>query len=74
VLFVVFALVPFAIAAFLALFYPTAWLVQFALLAALPACLIVLTAKTPRELITALQLTSLTALLYGVGLGLALVF
>ena len=42
-----------------------------ALLAALPACLIVLTAKTPRELIVALQLTSLTALLYGVGLGLA---
>ncbi|WP_370647377.1 1,4-dihydroxy-2-naphthoate polyprenyltransferase [Agromyces endophyticus] len=74
VLFVVFALVPFVIAAFLALFYPTAWLVQFALLAALPACLIVLTAKTPRELITALQLTSLTALLYGVGLGLGLVF
>lgn len=70
ILFVVFALVPFGIAAFFALFYPTAWLVLFALLAALPACLIVLTAKTPRELITALQLTSLTALVYGVGLGL----
>ncbi|MCD5344970.1 1,4-dihydroxy-2-naphthoate polyprenyltransferase [Agromyces sp. H3Y2-19a] len=74
VLFVVFALVPFAIAGFLAIFYPTAWLVQFALLALLPACLIVLTAKTPRELITALQLTSLTALVYGVGLGLVLAF
>lgn len=74
VLFVVFALVPFVIAGFLAIFYPTAWLVQFALLALLPACLIVLTAKTPRELITALQLTSLTALVYGVGLGLVLAF
>ena len=70
ILFVVFMLVPFAIAGFWALLYPTAWLVQFALLAALPACLIVLTAKTPREFITALQLASLTALVYGVGLGL----
>ncbi|SIO08874.1 1,4-dihydroxy-2-naphthoate polyprenyltransferase [Agromyces cerinus] len=71
ILFAVFMLVPFAIAAFFALFYPTAWLVMFALLAALPACLIVLTAKTPRELIIALQLASLTALAYGIGLGLA---
>src|SRR5918994_1559456 len=70
ILFVVFMLVPFAIAGFWAFLYPTAWLVQFALLAALPACLIVLTAKTPREFITALQLASLTALVYGVGLGL----
>ena len=71
ILFVVFTLVPFGIAVFFALFYPLAWLVLLALLAALPACLIVLTAKTPRELIIALQLTSLTALVYGVGLGLA---
>jgi 1,4-dihydroxy-2-naphthoate octaprenyltransferase len=71
ILFVVFMLVPFAIAAFFALLYPLAWLVLFALLAALPACLIVLTAKTPRELLLALQLASLTALVYGVGLGLA---
>jgi 1,4-dihydroxy-2-naphthoate octaprenyltransferase len=71
ILFVVFVLVPFAIAAFFALLYPLAWLVLFALLAALPACLIVLTAKTPRELLLALQLASLTALVYGVGLGLA---
>ncbi|PWC03687.1 1,4-dihydroxy-2-naphthoate polyprenyltransferase [Agromyces badenianii] len=71
ILFAVFMLVPFAIVAFFALLYPTAWLVMFALLAALPACLIVLTAKTPRELIIALQLASLTALVYGIGLGLA---
>ena len=71
ILFTVFMLVPFAIVAFFALLYPTAWLVMFGLLAALPACLIVLTAKTPRELIIALQLASLTALVYGIGLGLA---
>jgi 1,4-dihydroxy-2-naphthoate octaprenyltransferase len=71
ILFAVFMLVPFAIVAFFALLYPTAWLVMFGLLAALPACLIVLTAKTPRELIIALQLASLTALVYGIGLGLA---
>ncbi|WP_139415381.1 1,4-dihydroxy-2-naphthoate polyprenyltransferase [Agromyces laixinhei] len=74
ILFSVFMLVPFVIAAFFALFYPPAWLVMFALLAALPACLIVITAKTPRELIIALQLASLTALAYGVGLGAAFAF
>jgi 1,4-dihydroxy-2-naphthoate octaprenyltransferase len=71
ILFVVFMLVPFAIVAFFALLYPLAWLVLFALLAALPACVIVLTARTPRELLLALQLASLTALVYGAGLGLA---
>ncbi|GAA1526383.1 1,4-dihydroxy-2-naphthoate octaprenyltransferase [Agromyces terreus] len=72
ILFVFFALVPFVLVGFLALFYPTAMLVFFALLLALPACIIVLTARTPRELILALQLTSFTALAYGVGLGLAI--
>lgn len=71
ILFVLFMLAPFAIAGFWALLYPSALLVQFALLAALPACVIVLTAKTAREFIIALQLASLTALVYGVGLGLA---
>lgn len=71
VLFGLFVLVPFAIAAFFALFYPYAWLVQFALLAAIPAVVIVAAARTPRELLIALQITSLTALVYGVGLGLA---
>ena len=70
ILFTVFMLVPFGIVGFFALFYPTALLVLFALLAALPACAIVLWGKTPRELLTALQLASLTALAYGVGLGL----
>ncbi|WP_353808472.1 1,4-dihydroxy-2-naphthoate polyprenyltransferase [Agromyces sp. SYSU T00194] len=71
VLFAVFLLVPFFAVAFFALLYPTAWLVFFALLAALPAVLIVATARTSRELITALQLASATSLLYGIGLGLA---
>jgi 1,4-dihydroxy-2-naphthoate octaprenyltransferase len=72
ILYAVFMLVPFVILGLLSLFYPTAVLVFFALLLALPACVIVLTAKTPRELILALQLTSFTALAYGVGLGLAI--
>uniref|UniRef100_UPI0013599329 1,4-dihydroxy-2-naphthoate octaprenyltransferase n=1 Tax=Agromyces humi TaxID=1766800 RepID=UPI0013599329 len=71
ILFVVFMLVPFAIVVFFALFYPTAWLVLFGLLLALPASAIVLWSKTPRELLLALQLASFTALVYGVGLGLA---
>ena len=71
ILFAVFMLVPFAIVVFFALFYPTAWLVLFGLLLALPASAIVLWAKTPRELLLALQLASFTALVYGVGLGLA---
>jgi 1,4-dihydroxy-2-naphthoate polyprenyltransferase len=71
ILFTVFMLVPFGIVWFFALLYPTALLVLFALLAALPACAIVLWGKTPRELLTALQLASLTAIAYGVGLGLA---
>ncbi|MFF2370598.1 1,4-dihydroxy-2-naphthoate polyprenyltransferase [Agromyces sp. NPDC058110] len=72
ILFTAFMLLPFAIVGVLALFYPTAVLVFFALLLALPACLIVITAKTPRELILALQLSSFTALAYGIGLGLAI--
>lgn len=60
-----FALVPFAIAAWLALFYPIAWLTLLALLAILPAILIVWTYQKPRELVIALSLTSLGSLGYG---------
>ncbi|GAA2037022.1 1,4-dihydroxy-2-naphthoate polyprenyltransferase [Agromyces tropicus] len=74
ILFTVFLLAPFGIAVFWALLYPPAWLVLFALLAAIPACIIVVWARTPRELITALQLASLTALAYGIGLGAAFAF
>jgi 1,4-dihydroxy-2-naphthoate polyprenyltransferase len=71
ILFTLFMLVPFGLVAFFALLYPTALLVLFALLLAVPACVIVLWARTTRELLLALQLASLTALAYGVGLGLA---
>jgi 1,4-dihydroxy-2-naphthoate octaprenyltransferase len=65
VLFSVLVLAPFAIAAYLALVYPIAWLTMLALLAALPAILIVWTYRAPRELVTALALTSLTSVGYG---------
>ncbi|HEX5728912.1 1,4-dihydroxy-2-naphthoate polyprenyltransferase [Microbacterium sp.] len=65
VLFTAFVLVPFGIAGYLALFYPIAWLSMLALLAALPAILIVWTYRVPRELVVALSLTSLTSVAYG---------
>ncbi|WZH35140.1 MAG: 1,4-dihydroxy-2-naphthoate polyprenyltransferase [Microbacterium enclense] len=65
VLFTLFVLVPFGISAFLALVYPVAWLTLLGLLGALSAVLIVWTARTPRELITALQVTSFTSVGYG---------
>ena len=48
--------------------------VFFALLAAVPAIIIALTGRTPGEFVIALQLTTLTALLYGVGLAAAIAF
>jgi len=74
IVFCVFLLVPFGILAILALFYPFAWFGMFALLAALPACVITLFGKTPRELVTALQLTSITGLLVAIALGAAYAF
>jgi len=74
VLFCVFLLVPFAILALLSLVYPLGWLGFFTLLVAIPACLIAVTARTPRELILALQLTGITGLAYGLFLGFALAF
>ncbi|WP_214465470.1 1,4-dihydroxy-2-naphthoate polyprenyltransferase [Microbacterium flavescens] len=63
-LFTIFVLVPFVIAAYLALFYPIAWLSLLVLLAAIPAILIVWTYRDPRELVVALGLTSLTSIAY----------
>jgi 1,4-dihydroxy-2-naphthoate octaprenyltransferase len=74
VVFTVFLLLPFVILVFFVLFYVNAPYVYFALLAAVPAILIVITGKTPKEFILALQLTSLTALLFGFGLGAAIAF
>ena len=74
VVFAIFLLLPYVILVFYTLFYDNAGYVYFSLLAAAPAVLIVLTAKQPKELILALQLTSLTALLYGIGLAAAIAF
>jgi 1,4-dihydroxy-2-naphthoate octaprenyltransferase len=64
VLYTVFVLMAFATSWYLAFFYPVAWLASLALLAAGPAILIVWTYRQPRELVTALALTSLTSLGY----------
>ncbi|AZZ49599.1 1,4-dihydroxy-2-naphthoate polyprenyltransferase [Rathayibacter rathayi] len=69
-----FVLIPFGIAVILALFYPLAWLTLFVLLMILPSILITLTAKTAKELILALQLTSLGGFAYAVILAAALAF
>jgi 1,4-dihydroxy-2-naphthoate octaprenyltransferase len=62
ILYCVFMLIPFLVLGFLSQLFPLVILVFFTLLIAIPACVIVLTAKTPKELILALQLTSLTGL------------
>ena len=72
-LFTIFVLAPFVIAAYLALFYPIAWLSLLVLLAALPAILIVWTYRDPRELVVALGLTSLTSLAYAAFIAWALI-
>jgi 1,4-dihydroxy-2-naphthoate octaprenyltransferase len=74
IVFCVLLLVPFVILGVIALLYPLAWFGMFALLAALPACVITLFGRTPRELVTALQLTSITGLLVGIALGAAYAF
>jgi 1,4-dihydroxy-2-naphthoate octaprenyltransferase len=61
-------LIPFALAAVLAMLYPLVWLVQFGLLIALPACVIASTAKTPGEYVLSLKLASFVGLVFGAGL------
>lgn len=63
-IYTVCVVVPFLIGAFLALLYPIAWLSMMALLAGIPAIVIVWTYRQARELVVALGLTSLTALAY----------
>ncbi len=74
ILFTVFTLAPFGILVFYLPLFPNAFYVYFALLAALPAVIITLTGRTAPEFVLALKLTSLTALLYGTGLAIALAF
>lgn len=67
VVYTLFALAPFVIAAvFALLLYPIAWLSLLVLLAILPAILIVWTYREPRELVIALSLTSLSSVGYAV--------
>jgi 1,4-dihydroxy-2-naphthoate octaprenyltransferase len=74
IVFVVFLAIPYLILGYFLLLYTYGGYVYFTLLIAVPAMLIVLTARTAKELITALQLTSLTALLFGLGLAAAIAF
>ncbi len=73
-LYVVLMLVPMGLLAFYTIFYPLAGFVFFDALLVLPAILIVILAKTSPEYVTALKVTLVAALLYGIGLGAALVF
>ncbi|MDJ0336368.1 1,4-dihydroxy-2-naphthoate polyprenyltransferase [Salinibacterium sp. G-O1] len=74
IVFGVMLLAPFGILSFFTLFYENAYLVYFALLAAIPAVGITISAKTPGELIIALRLSAIVALVYGLGLGWAIAF
>ncbi|WP_169787581.1 1,4-dihydroxy-2-naphthoate polyprenyltransferase [Leucobacter celer] len=74
VLYIVCVLLPFAVPAVFGLVNPGLVLVWLVLLVVAPCILIVITAKTPRELILVLQLTSLAALAYGVLLGVGFAF
>ncbi|WOF23613.1 1,4-dihydroxy-2-naphthoate polyprenyltransferase [Microbacterium betulae] len=62
-----------AIGAYLAFFYPIAWLTLLVLLAAGPAIVIVWSYRTARELVLVLQLTSLSSVAYGAVLAWAFV-
>ncbi len=79
VVYAILIVVPFVLLVYFALLYEPstgggyAPFVYFAAVAAVPAVLIASTAKTAREWVLVLQLTLLTALLYGVGLAAALV-
>jgi len=64
VLFTVLIVLALLIAAFLALFYPIAWLALMSLLASGPAIVIVWMYRKPGELVIALALVSLSALIY----------
>jgi 1,4-dihydroxy-2-naphthoate octaprenyltransferase len=68
-LYVVCMIVPFTFFAAFGFFYPGLVLGWLVLALALPACAITVMAKTPRDLILALKLTSFTGLAYGVALG-----
>jgi 1,4-dihydroxy-2-naphthoate octaprenyltransferase len=63
---------PFLILGFFALLYPATMLGFAALLLVIPATVIVTTAKTAKELILVLKLTSFAALAYALSLAVGL--
>lgn len=63
---------PYLVLAFLSTLFVLGPLVFFTLLLSVPIGLIVWTAKTPKELILALKLSSINALVFALGLGLAI--
>jgi 1,4-dihydroxy-2-naphthoate octaprenyltransferase len=74
ILYIVLMVLPFGALAFYVIFYDYTVFVFFIGLAALPAMLIVATAKTPREFLTAMRLTLLTAFGFGVGMAAVIAF
>ncbi|QIM17716.1 1,4-dihydroxy-2-naphthoate polyprenyltransferase [Leucobacter coleopterorum] len=73
-LYILCVLLPFALPLLYGPLLSGMILVWFVLVLVLPAVIIVITAKTPRELILVLQLTSFAALAYGVLVGVAFAF
>ena len=73
ILYTVFVAGAYAIAGYVALFYPGAWLSLFGLIAGGPALVIIWAHKTPRELVTALALTSISSPVFGIFFAWALV-
>lgn len=74
ILFTVFLLLPFVALFFFTLFYERSYYVYFCLLLAIPAAIIGIMGKTAADYLIALKLSSLTALLFGVGLALTIAF
>ncbi|MGV8970310.1 MAG: 1,4-dihydroxy-2-naphthoate polyprenyltransferase [Microbacteriaceae bacterium] len=74
ILFAVLVLTPYALVIFFGLLYINANYAYLTLFIAIPAVIIASTAKTAKEFVLALQLTSLAALAYALVLSLAIIF
>ena len=74
VIFGVFLMLPYVLLGWFVLLYFWVGYTYFTLLLAVPALLIGVMSRRPRELITALKLSSITALVYAIGFGVTLAF
>ena len=72
IVFTIFVALPYVGLAFFSVFYPGAPYVFFTLIAAIPAVVIALTGKSAAEFVLVLKLTSLTALVFAIGLAMAI--